>query len=178
MGTLPPRLNSAVDPARPGSPDVSDYSPSDPLRFNSAPSLKMSDHCAVIAKKANQRANLILRAFRTHNPHIYSRAFKVYVSPIVEYASEIWNPYLQKDVELIENVQRVFSRRVFRRCCVRKCRYEDRLSVLNMHLLETRRLCSDLYMTFKIPLCTPMRGRPAAAERPPSGRILVGHASG
>ena len=40
------------------------------------------------------------------------RAFKVYVRPIIEYASCEWSPYRVNQVKQIESVQRKFTKRL------------------------------------------------------------------
>ncbi len=50
-----------------------------------------------MASKASS-SELILRV-------LYMRAFKTYVRPIPEYACKVVNPYLVRDVEVLERVQ-------------------------------------------------------------------------
>ena len=44
------------------------------------------------------------------------RAFDSYVKLIVEYCCYVWFPMQCKDIDTIENIQRSFTRRVFRKC--------------------------------------------------------------
>jgi len=46
------------------------------------------------------------------NISLLMAAFKVYVRPILEYCSVVWNPYLIKDIGVIEEVQKRFSKRI------------------------------------------------------------------
>ena len=55
--------------------------------------LCFSAHYAEIAAKAHQRAGLIIRCFKSLDPHILFRAFTVYVRPIIEYCSPVWSPH-------------------------------------------------------------------------------------
>ena len=55
-----------------------------------------------------RRANLLLRCFQSKNVESLISAFKVYVRPIIEYCSVVWNPCLLKDIKTIETVQRKF----------------------------------------------------------------------
>jgi len=113
-------------------------------------SLKFSVHCTNIAKKANARAHLILKCFLSRSSAHYIRAFKVYVRPLLEYASPVWNPYLCKDVNVLEQVQRTFTRRVCAACNIPALHYEERLRLFGLQRLELRRLHSDLVEIFKI----------------------------
>ena len=58
------------------------------------PSLKFDIHIRDIAMRAKQRAAIIHRCFVSRNTHNLVRAFKIYVRPLLEYASQIWNPFL------------------------------------------------------------------------------------
>ena len=78
------------------------------------------------------------------------KAFNVYVRPILEYNSPVWNPFLTQDVNSIEYVQRFFTRRAFRRCKIPYSSYEDRLNKINAVKLSTRRQTTDHIMTYKI----------------------------
>jgi ribonuclease P/MRP protein subunit RPP40 len=82
------------------------------LGVNIQSSLKPSLHCSIIAKKANIRAKLTLKCFLSHNYSNYMRAFKCYVRPVLECACVVWSPSLLQDINLIESVQRSFTRKV------------------------------------------------------------------
>ena len=75
------------------------------------------------------------------------RAFKVYVRPIVEYCSAIWSPHLAKDIDMLESVQRRFTKYL---PGLRKTSYTDRLKRTNLERLDVRRLRYDLVMAYKI----------------------------
>ena len=74
-------------------------------------------------------------------------AFNVYVRPILEYCSVIWNPHLLKDIEPIENVQRRFTKRL---PGMQNFTYHQRLVSLSLDSLELRRIRLDLIYTYKI----------------------------
>ena len=52
------------------------------------------------------------REYLTKNVSLLTRAFLVYVRPLVEYNSVVWSPHLKQDINLIESVQRRFTRRL------------------------------------------------------------------
>jgi len=66
--------------------------------------LCFSAHLAQISAKAHQRAGLIIRCFKSRDPHILFRAFTVYVRPILEYCSPIWSPVYKSDIVKLEKV--------------------------------------------------------------------------
>ena len=109
--------------------------------------LKFSTHCQTIASKASQRAGSILRFFETKDPHFLFSLFRTFCRPILEYASEVWSPHFKKDIDIIENVQRSFTKRLF---VDRTISYEARLTILRDVTLQTRRNIADLCMVYKI----------------------------
>jgi ribonuclease P/MRP protein subunit RPP40 len=109
--------------------------------------LKFSAHCSVIAANAFRRLALVRRCFSSGNPPILVWAFGVYVRPLLEYASQVWSPYLLSDVDRIESVQRSFTKSL---PGMRNLSYGARLGRLGMVSLELRRLWADLALVFKI----------------------------
>ena len=98
---------------------------------------------------ANSRANTILRGFTTNNLDTLSRLFNTYVRPILQYNTYIWTPSKAKYVNLVENVQRRFTR-ITLNIRGTHCSYLDRLKFLQLETLELRRFHFDIIMTFKI----------------------------
>jgi len=112
--------------------------------------LKVASQCFEISKKANRVTNMLFNCFQTRNYKTLLDAFKIYVRSIVEYCTPAWNPYLQKDLKLVENVQRYYTRRLFARCGLDPVSYPERLEFLGLKTLEERRLYYDLSLTYNI----------------------------
>jgi len=70
-----------------------------------------------------------------------------YVRPLLEYNCVVWSPGLVRDVTLIEQVQRRFTKRLRG---LRNISYAERLKLLNLDTLESRRLKFDLIYCYKI----------------------------
>ncbi len=109
--------------------------------------LSPSEHINAIVQKAQQRANIILRCFVSRDVNLLSRAFIMYVRPLVEYNSVVWSPSLKYEIDLIERVQRRFTKRL---PGMESLSYTARLDKLNLVTLELRRLHIDLIMCYKI----------------------------
>lgn len=109
--------------------------------------LKWEEHISVVTKRAKSLIYLVRKAFGILTPEMMLRILKSHVRPILEYGFQIWNPYFKKDIDLLERVQRSFTK--VPRSLKRKS-YEDRLKVLNLTTLKERRDRGDLIETFKI----------------------------
>jgi hypothetical protein len=111
------------------------------------PKLKFTNHISELVRRANQRASLIHRCFLSRNTANLIKAFKVYVRPILEYASSVWSPSHIGLINGIENVQRRFTKRL---PGLSDLSYTERLTTLQLHSLEHRRLNADLATCFSI----------------------------
>ena len=78
---------------------------------------------------------LILRCFKSRDPVLLTKAFCVFVLPLLEFSSVVWNPVLKQDITRIELVQRRFTKRL---SGLRNFSY-TRLSYLGLDSLQCRR---------------------------------------
>ena len=115
------------------------------VTFNS--DLNPSDHINDIVVRAHKRANLIHRCFTSREVTLLVRAFLTYVRPLVEHNCVIWSPSRKCDIIAIENVQRKFTKRL---PGFSEYSYSHRLSLLEIHSRELRRLRFDLIYCYKI----------------------------
>ena len=108
---------------------------------------KVSNQCLKAAKKGNQVLGMIARAFTCKNKVIMLNLYKSLVRPHLEYCIQAWRPHLVKDKKVLEKVQRRASR------MITECKgmtYNERLNVLRLTSLETRRERADLLEVYKI----------------------------
>ena len=68
--------------------------------------LKPRQHILSVIKKANQRLGMLRRSFTCIDKEIFLLVYKPMVRSILEYCHQIWSPYLKKDIEALERVQR------------------------------------------------------------------------
>ncbi len=90
---------------------------------------------------------MIFRSFLSNNRELKVLAYKTYVRPILEYSTAVWNPHLLCDINLIESVQRRFTKRLLKSSDLS---YDERLRFLNLDRLELRRLHCDVIHAFKV----------------------------
>ena len=108
--------------------------------------LKPSAQVAKAAKKANQILGQLLRAFTYRDSIHFIKLYKVYVRCHMEYAVQTWNPYLENDKEVLENVQR----RAIRQVSGLTGSYEEKLEKVGLTSLVDRRMRGGMIQTFKI----------------------------
>lgn len=109
--------------------------------------LKWESHIANVVKKTNSLIFLVKKSFPRLSLHHFLKIYKAYIRPRLEFCSSVWQPYYQKDIDMIEKVQRRATKIV---PSIRNFEYNKRLDLLNLPLLEQRRKRGDLIDTFKI----------------------------
>ena len=68
------------------------------------------DHVVSVTKRANRKLYILSKVFSKPNHLVFAKLFKTYVRPILEFVNSAWTPVLQKDILLLETVQRKASR--------------------------------------------------------------------
>ncbi len=112
--------------------------------------LDFSAHCHKIAGKASKVLGILFRCFRTTNVQAHVSAYVSFVRPILEHDSPVWNPHKVSDVSVLENVQRLFTRRLFLKCHLPYADADTRLRQLNLEPLSLRRQRADLSLCYRI----------------------------
>ena len=109
-------------------------------------SLKYDAHINKIVAKAYSRIGVLFNGFTTRSVPVLRKAFLTYVRPVLEYASNVWAPYLIKHINALERVQKHFTKRI---PSLSNLSYPERLTALDLEPLELRRLKSDLVLYYK-----------------------------
>ena len=89
---------------------------------------------------------IIRRTFEYLDDKCFSTVFKSLVPPHIEYANQVWSPYLMKHITALENVQRRATTLI---PGYKGLDYEERLKRLNLPTLSYRRLRGDMIEIFK-----------------------------
>ena len=109
--------------------------------------LKPSLHCCKAAASAMRVLSMIRRSFTIISKELFVFLYTTYVRPHLEYYVPIWSPYLVKDIEILEKVQKRATKLIKG---YEKLSYDQRLKSLGIYTLFCRRQRGDLIEVFKI----------------------------
>ena len=109
--------------------------------------LSFKDHVYEIVNKSSRVCALILNNITNVDNNILIKLYKCFVRPVLEYASVVFSPHHISSIDLIENVQRRFTKRLYgmQHIC-----YVDTLELCNLEFVELRRMLADFLMLYKI----------------------------
>jgi hypothetical protein len=110
-------------------------------------SLSFSHHHRMTAGKAFMVLRMLRRAFPRIEKADFQVLYGVYVRPILEFANCVVYSGLKKDATCLERVQRTATKMVEG---LRHFSYADRLHILDLYPLDTRRLRGDLIYTYSL----------------------------
>ena len=108
--------------------------------------MKVSEQCRIAASKDNQILGMIRRN-KTYKEKGLIICIKAIVRPHLEYCIQAWRPYLRKDIDMLEKVQRRATKLI---PGLRDLSYEERLKECGLTTLEMRRLRGDIDMLEKV----------------------------
>ena len=100
--------------------------------------MKVSEQCRIAASKGNQVLGIIRRNNKDNS--LIVPLYKAIVRPHLEYCIQARSPYLRKDIDMLEKIQRRATKLI---PGLRDLRYEERLKECGLTTLETRRLRSS-----------------------------------
>ena len=109
--------------------------------------MKVSEQCRIAASKGNQILGMIRRNITYKEKSLIVPLYKAIVRPHLEYCIQAWSPYLRKDIDMLEKIQRRATKLI---PGLRDLTYEERLKECGLTTLETRRLRGDQIEVFKI----------------------------
>jgi len=101
-----------------------------------AHNLKSEHQVMNAVAKASMALSLLRKTFKNWTPSIFKSLYTAFNRPHLEYAAPAWSPYLKKDIQALESVQRRATKRVKQ---LKNISYEERLEKLNFPTLEERR---------------------------------------
>ena len=109
--------------------------------------MSFGKHIESICFKARKIIGLLYRQFNRANSGTLLQLYLAMVRPHLEYASPVWNPSIQKQVKMIEDVEKFAMRVVTRRW---NAGYQELLNMVSIPSIESRRLQSSMCTLYKI----------------------------
>ena len=88
-----------------------------------------------------------MRNLTYKDSEIMTPIYKALIRPIVEYGNPVWAPYLRKNINIIEKIQRHYTKRIIG---MGNLDYKQRLCQLRLPSLEFRRVRGDMIEVYKI----------------------------
>ena len=111
--------------------------------------MKWSPHIAQTVKKANGILGFLRRNLKSCPPALKETAYKALVRSVLEYSATIWDPYLKKDIQALEAVQRRAARFTTGDYS-RTSSVTEMLDMLGWKCLEERRRDARLALMYKV----------------------------
>ena len=137
---------------------IVDKQPVKDLGLNFTSDLKWDAHIDIITRKARRTSFALLKSIKSNDPKLLLNLFKTFVRPTLEFATNVYNPFMLKDINSIEKIQKDFLRRIYKKSnwnlykqnpFVPVPSYAELLALHCIESLELRRLKSDLILFHK-----------------------------
>jgi len=109
--------------------------------------LKFSKQCLEARNKANRMLGFISRNVAHRSKEVIKTLYNAYVRPHLEYCVQAWSPHYQKDLIMLEKVQRRATKLI---SGFKRLDYETRLRELDMFSLKRRYKRGDMIEVYKI----------------------------
>ena len=72
--------------------------------------MEWDHHVKTIVAKAGRTLGFLRRNLKITSTSLREKAYLVFVRPLLEYASSVWDPYLESNTKRIEDIQRRAAR--------------------------------------------------------------------
>ena len=120
----------------PGGLDIEEPTQVKDLGILFSPDLTFRVHIDKMVKQTNKLIGWIFRTFRVRSVRVMMTLWKSLVQSKLDYCSQLWSPADAKTINLLENIQRQFTARIYG---MRDKDYWERLSELKLYSQERRR---------------------------------------
>ena len=109
--------------------------------------LKFHSHAQATAHKASGLSHSLLKATVCRSKDFMLFLLKTHIRPVLEYSSCLWNTGYLTDLQLLEKVQRRWTKQIEG---LRNIGYAERLTLLDLYSVQGRLLRADLIQYWKI----------------------------
>ena len=109
--------------------------------------LKWTQQIGASVNKANRILGMLSRTFVSREAGIWKQLYISMVRPHLEYAFQVWSPFLEGDISKLEKIQKKATKIPNK---LKNMSYEYRLKALGLTTLEERRRRGDLIYMYKL----------------------------
>ena len=110
-------------------------------------SLRFHEHIRGVVRKAAGLAANLLRSTVCREPEFMTVLYTTHIRPLLEYAPSVWNTGYVGDSQILESVQRRWTKRVRG---LEDTPYEERLRILDLFSVKGRLIRYDMIRVWKI----------------------------
>ena len=112
--------------------------------------LSFNEHIHVVAGKGKQMAGWALRTFTSRDPFLMKTMLRQVVLSRLEYCCVLWSPTTQNEINVLESVQRFFTKKINFGEGRENLNYWERLRHLKVYSAERRRERYIILYTWKV----------------------------
>merc|ERR1712106_203476 len=98
--------------------------------------MSFKEHIKSITLSCRIISGMLLRTFQTREKEVMLKLFHTYIRSKMEYCCSIWSPTMQGEINELERIQKVFTRKIQG---MENFDYHQRLKELNLYSLERQR---------------------------------------
>ena len=120
------------------------------LGIHMSSDMHFDQHIRILYNKGKRTAGWITRVFASRDPQIMLTLLKQLIYPTVEYNCVLWNPADQALIDLLENVQRNFTRKIETTNLPSNDDYWDRLKHFKLYSMQRRRERYSIFYVWKV----------------------------
>lgn len=130
--------------------------------------LKFVQHVRKVAQTCHSIISQVNRSFAIKDVGVMMNIYSTYILPHLDFASPVWNPAHKQEIEILEKVQRRFTRIIPE---LKGMNYEERLTLLELPSLEERRTMTDLVQCYRF--CKGIDFSPDALFKEDSKKVIT-----
>ena len=90
-----------------------------------------------VSQESTVSVGMVKRHLKVLDKGDFMVIYETYISPHLDYCLQVWSPWLQKDIECLERIQKRLTKLVKG---FKKMKYNERLKWLGLYTLEKRGL--------------------------------------
>ena len=111
-----------------------------------ADDLSLGAQCRAAAATANWKFGIFKKTFTSRSRLLWEKLWKIHIRPHLEHAGQAWAPYLERDIKVLERVQRRVSKHI---AGMSGLTYSERCAELDWTMHKERRRRGDAILFYQ-----------------------------